>query len=228
MKYALPVVAVAVLFLWTLSTRRRLTVLGEDVDQALTQFNAQQFCRINALAALVDLTNAYAPGAVWVRSDVIQSCCGMISSASSLKDIGKKELIMSQILTQIMQAVQLHPELRSDARYFKCMSELSLYENLSRAHRLLYNGSVNRLNRELRLFPASVMGRVLGFQEREPIGCPQGETPLYRIFPAALPCSACTEERAPPDNQSEQRPPDTQEHLRLRGPSISFPYTENI
>lgn len=165
MKFALPAAAAALLSLWIFFIRRRLTILRANVDQAFKCFHAQQLCRINALAALVELTNEYAPGAVRIRSDVVQSCCAMVSSNSSMKDIGKRERTASQILTQITQAVRTHPEMRSDAHYSKCMSEMDFYESLSNTNRLRYNSSVNKLNRELRRFPVS--GRLLGFRKRE-------------------------------------------------------------
>lgn len=165
MKFALPAAVAALLSLWIFFIRRRLTILRENVDRAFKRFHAQQLCRINALAALVELTNEYAPGAVRVRSDVVQSCCAMVSSNSSMKDIGKRERTMSQILTQITQAARTHPEMRSDARYSKCMSEMDLYEGLSNTNRLFYNSTVNKLNRELRRFPVS--GHLLGFRKRE-------------------------------------------------------------
>lgn len=124
MKFAIPAAALTLLLLRlrTLSAWRRLTVLRMEIDQALERFHAQQFGRINALAALIDLTNEYVPGALRVRSDVAQACFILISSNSSLKDIGKRERTMSQILSEIIQAAQTHPEMRSDARYFKFMN----------------------------------------------------------------------------------------------------------
>lgn len=194
MRYALP--AVVLLFLWMLFARRRLAALKEDADRALARFHAQQFYRISALAALMDLTYEYTPGVVRVRSDVVQACCGMISGDSSLKDISKRERIMSQILTEIAQAAQPCPEMRSDARYVKYLNEMGFYEDLSCANRLLYNDSVNKLNRQLRLLPVS--GRLLGFQKREYIEGPEDETPLHKLFPGALPYSG---DRAPPDGK---------------------------
>lgn len=172
MKFAIPsaVLALLVLCLWALSTRRRLTALRMEIDQALERFHAQQFGRINALAALIDLTNEYVPGALRVRSDVAQACFILISSNSSLKDIGKRERTMSQILSEIIQAAQTHPEMRSDARYFKYMNDMSYHESLSNTNRLLYNASVNKLNREIRRFPVSA--RLFGFQKQEYIEGP--------------------------------------------------------
>lgn len=74
MKYALPAAAAALPSLWIFFIRRRLTILRENVDQAFKRSHAQQLCRINAPAALVELTNEYAPGAVRARSDIVQAC----------------------------------------------------------------------------------------------------------------------------------------------------------
>ena len=187
MKYAIPVAVLAllVLCLWMLSTRRRLTSLRMDADQALVSFHALQPDRINALAGLVDLANEYAPGAVRVRGDVVISCCTMITQDSSLSDIGKRERTMAQILTEIVQTAQQHAEMRSDARYAKYMSEMIRCEKLSRESRMLYNKDVDQLNRELLRFPMSMLGRLFGLRRREPIVTAKEETPIYQIFPAA-------------------------------------------
>lgn len=173
MKFAIPAAALTLLLLClrTLSAWRRLTALRKDADEALKSFHTQQLGRINALAALMNLTNEHVPGALRVRSDVAQACFILISSDSSLKDIGKRERTMYQILTEISQAAQMHPVMRSDVRYFKYMNDMSHYESLSNTNRLLYNASANKLNRELQWFPVS--GHLLGFQKQEYIEGPQ-------------------------------------------------------
>ena len=187
MKYAVPaaVLALVLLCLWALSARRRLTTLRMDADKALKGFHTQQRDRINALVRLVDLTNEYVPRAVRARGDVVFSCCIMITQGSSLSDIGKRELTMAQILTEIVQTAQQHAEMRSDARYAEYMGEMVRCEKLSRESRLVYNSSVDQFNRALQHFPTSVFGRLFGFKKREPIVTAKEETPIYQIFPTA-------------------------------------------
>ena len=187
MKFAIPAAALVllVLYLWALSAWRRLTALRMDADEALESLHARQPDRINALVKLVDLANEYAPGAVRVRGDVVLSCCIMITRESSLNDIGKRELTMEQILTEIVQTAQQHAEMRSDARYTKYMSEMIRCEKLSRGSRMLYNRDVDQLNRELLRFPVSVLGRLFGLRKRESIVTVKDETPIHQIFPAA-------------------------------------------
>lgn len=110
MKFAIPAAALAllVLCLWALSTRRRLTALRMDADEALEGFHVQQRDRIIALATLVDLTNEYVPGAIRVQGDVVVSYCTMITRDSSLCDVGTRERTMEQILTEVVQTAQQH------------------------------------------------------------------------------------------------------------------------
>ena len=200
MKYALPVIAAALLFLWMFFTHRRLTALGECVDRELACLSLQQYARFESLVALMELAEEYAPDVMLVRSDSFRLRRDMTLTASTLEEAEGKELIMSGILTQIIQTIQLHPEMQADERYFKCMCAMSLQENLSRTKRLLYNDSVSKLNRELLFFPTSMFGRLLGFQKREYLRTSGSDPPIYSVFPPTLPCSICAGEGAPPDS----------------------------
>lgn len=199
MKFALPVVVAVLFFLWMFFVRRRLTALEECVDRELACFSLQQSARFESLAALMELTEEYAPDAMLVRSDSFQFRRDMVLTASTLKEAERKELIMSGILAQIIQAIQLHPEIQADERYFKCMCAMSLQENLSRTKRLLYNDSVGRLNREFLFFPMCMFRCLPGFQKREYLKTLGDDPPIYSVFPPILPCSICAGEGAPPD-----------------------------
>lgn len=181
--------AVALLALWLFSLRQRLTVLAENADQALARFSTQQSSCFGVLAALLALTEEHAPGELLVQSDSIQLRRDRISTVSTPEEAEKKELIMSGILTQIIKVVQTHPKMQADGRYFNCMGRMSVYESLSRTGRLLYNDNVSRLNRELLLFPASIIGRMSGIQKREYVQGPGEDPPIYSVFPPSCPCA---------------------------------------
>lgn len=198
MKFALPVVVAALFFLWMFFTRRRLRALEETADRELASFSLQQSARFESLVTLMALTEEYAPDAMLVRSDFLRSRRDMIFTAFTLEEAERKEQIMSGILTQIIQAVQRHPEMQADERYFKCMSTMSLQENLSRTRRLLYNNSVGRLNRELLFFPTSIFRYLPEFQKREYLKTSGTDPPIYTVFPPTRPCSVCAGDGVPP------------------------------
>ncbi len=46
------------------------------------------------------------------------------------------------------------------------MKAVDSYENMVRTSRLIYNDNVTKLNRELRMFPTSLIAGVFGFRQR--------------------------------------------------------------
>ena len=51
---------IAVLAMWVMSTQRRLVVLDENINNAMSQIGVQLSSRFDALSALLDLTKGYA------------------------------------------------------------------------------------------------------------------------------------------------------------------------
>ena len=47
------------------------------------------------------------------------------------------------------------------------MNAVDSYEKMVRTSRLIYNDSVTKLNRSLRMFPASLIAGILGFHQRD-------------------------------------------------------------
>ena len=111
---------------WIISTQRRLVVMDENVNNAMSQIGVQLSSRFDALTALLDLAKGYAA-----------------------------------------HESQRYPELKADKGYAKCMDAVDSYEKMVRTSRLIYNDSVTKLNRELRLFPTSLVAGLLGFRMRD-------------------------------------------------------------
>jgi len=60
-----------------------------------------------------------------------------------------------------------YPELKADKNYIKTMDAVEVFENMVRTSRLIYNDSVTKLNREIRMFPVSMIAGMLGFKQKE-------------------------------------------------------------
>ncbi|MDW8802725.1 LemA family protein [Clostridium sp. A1-XYC3] len=60
-----------------------------------------------------------------------------------------------------------YPELKVNQTYIKTMDAVQTFENMVRTSRLIYNDSVTKLNREIRMFPVSVIAGMLGFRQRD-------------------------------------------------------------
>ena len=60
-----------------------------------------------------------------------------------------------------------YPDLKANQNYIKAMDSVNSYESSVRSSRLIYNDSVTKLNRAVRMFPASIVAGMFGFKQRD-------------------------------------------------------------
>lgn len=142
---------------WIISTQRRLVVMDENVNNAMSQIGVQLSSRFDALTALLDLAKGYAAHESQTLIETIKSRRSVITAKSTPEDVLKQEGVISEALGRISMVAERYPELKADKGYAKCMDAVDSYEKMVRTSRLIYNDSVTKLNRELRLFPTSLV-----------------------------------------------------------------------
>ena len=158
---------VAVIVLWAISTQRRLVVLDENISNTMSQIGVQLSNRFDALTALLDLTKGYARHESETLIETIKSRRSVITAKSSPDDVLRQEGVISEALGRIAMVSEQYPELKANQNYIKTMDAVQTYENMVRTSRLIYNDSVTKLNREIRMFPVSMIAGTLGFRQRD-------------------------------------------------------------
>ena len=86
---------------------------------------------------------------------------------SAADDVLKQEGIISEALGRISMVAERYPELKANENYAKCMNAVDSYEKMVRTSRLIYNDSVTKLNRAIRMLPTSLIAGLLGFRQRD-------------------------------------------------------------
>jgi LemA protein len=157
----------AVIVIWIISTQRRLVVLDENVSNAMSQIGVQLSSRFDALLALVDLTRDYAVAESEALMATIKSRRRMITAKSTPDDVLRQEGLISETLGMIALLTEQYPELKTNRTYIKTMDAVQTFENMMRTSRLIYNDSVTKLNREIRMFPVFLIAALLGFNQRD-------------------------------------------------------------
>lgn len=156
----------AVIALWIISAQRKLVVLDENVSNAMSQIGVQLSSRFDALTALLDLTKGYAKHESETLIETIKSRRSMITAKSTPEDVQRQEGIIAEALGRIAIVSEQYPELKANETYIKTMDAVQTFENMVRTSRLIYNDSVTKLNREIRMFPVSMIAGMLGFHQR--------------------------------------------------------------
>lgn len=164
------IIAVLVLVLvvvWVISTQRKLVVMDENINNAMSQIGVQLSSRFDALTALLDLTKGYAAHESQTLIETIKSRRSVITAKSTPDEVLKQEGVISEALSRIAMVAEQYPELKADQNYAKCMDAVDTYEKMVRTSRLIYNDSVTKLNRAIRMVPVSLIVGLLGFRARD-------------------------------------------------------------
>lgn len=157
----------AFLVMWSISVRRRLTVMNENIDNAMNQIGVQLSACFDAVTVLLDLTKRYAAHEAQTMNEALKFRRRAITATSTPEDVLEQEGIISQILSDVSSVAELHPELKANEKYAGWMSAVDSYKKMVCTSSLIYNDSVMKLNRELRVFPMSLLAGAFGFHRRD-------------------------------------------------------------
>ncbi len=160
------IAVVAIVILWFISTQRKLVAMDENINNAMSQIGVQLSSRWDALTALLDLTKGYAEHEYNTISDTIKLRTS-INSGSTASEVNAQENILTEAMGKIMAVAEAYPELKANENYIKTMDSVNAYEEMVRKSRLVYNDSVTKLNRSIRMFPTSIAAGMLGIKSRD-------------------------------------------------------------
>lgn len=167
MPYILIIPAVIiVLILWFIGTQRKLVMMDENINNAMSQIGVQLSSRWDALTSLLDLTKGYAEHEYKTLEDTVKARRA-INMNSTPADVAGQENVITEALGRIMAVAESYPDLKANQNYGKTMDAVSQYENMVRTSRLIYNDCITKLNRTIRLFPTMLIAGILGFRQRE-------------------------------------------------------------
>lgn len=158
---------VTLMVLWLSAMQRKLVVLDENISNAMNQIGVQLSSRFDALMAILNLTKDYAKHESETMIAIIKSRRSVITAKSTPDDVLLQERLISETLGRIAILTQQYPEIMENKNYRNAMNAVEAFENMIRTSRLIYNNSITKLNREIRMFPVSIITRMLGFNQRE-------------------------------------------------------------
>ena len=83
---------------WVMSTQRRLVVMDENINNAMSQIGVQLSSRFDALTALLDLAKGYAAHESQTLIETIKSRRSVITAKSTPQDVLQQEGVISEAL----------------------------------------------------------------------------------------------------------------------------------
>lgn len=159
------VLAILVLLLasWFISTQRRLVRIDENLTNALKQIDVQAQSRFDSLTAINHLVKRYDSHEAETLEKIISARSRGSGTAMAAEEM---QTAFDTALGRINALVEQYPQLKADGNYQRAMAAVNEREDQVRTARMVYNDCATKLNRELRMFPTSLIAGMLGFSER--------------------------------------------------------------
>jgi LemA protein len=163
------------LFAWGISVNNQLVPLEQNVNASWAQVQNVYQRRADLIPNLVETVKGFAAQ----EREVLESVTRARASASSVqltpealndpKAMERFQAAQSQLtgaLSRLLVTVEKYPELKSNQNFLALQTELAGTENRIAVERRRFNDSVREYNTRLRLFPGSIVARLVGFQPK--------------------------------------------------------------
>lgn len=158
---------VILLAIWIVSVRKKLAIMDENINHSMNQIGVQLSSRFDALLSLLDFTKKYAGYEAQTLTDEVNEKRCIIMETSTPEEVLRQEGVINEVLFRTQTVLEEYPGSTDENEYIKCMDVVECYEKMVQTSRLIYNDSVTKLNRELHIFPTSVLAHMLGFEKRD-------------------------------------------------------------
>lgn len=158
---------VILLAVWIVSVQKKLAAMDENINHSMNQIGVQISSRFDALLLLLEFTKKYAGYEAQTLTEMVKEKRCVILPTSTPQEVLSQEDVINEVLIRTRSVLEEYPGMAVENEYMKCMDAVECYEKMVQTSRLIYNDSVTKLNRELHIFPTSVLARMLGFKKRD-------------------------------------------------------------
>lgn len=159
---------VVILLIYSISLYNNLVSVKHAVAKAWANIDVLLKQRHDELPKLVELCKQYKQFEQSTLQKVIEAR-SQVHSAREQQDIpalGQAEGMLRAGLGGIFAVAEAYPELKADENFMQLQNRITSLENGIADRRELYNDSVNINNVQIEVFPASIIAKSFGFEEK--------------------------------------------------------------
>ena len=169
---AVVLLVVGGMFLWGIGNYNGLTRKQVAVDGAWAQVENVYQRRLDLIPNLVETVKGAANFERGTLEAVIEArakATQMVISPEVLNDPAKFRQFqqvqgeLSGALSRLMAVAEAYPELKANRNFLELQSQLEGTENRIAQERMRFNATVQEYNTAIRIFPATLVARLMGF-----------------------------------------------------------------
>ncbi len=160
----LGIIVLAVVYLIFLYNR--LVALRQTVNQSWSDISVQLKQRHDLVPNLVETVKGYATHEKSTFEAVVNARNAAVAAQGPAAQ-AQAENMLTGALRQLFALAEAYPDLKANQNFLQLQSELADLENKIAASRRFFNNAVQEYNTGIQQFPAVLIARNMGFQERE-------------------------------------------------------------
>lgn len=151
---------------WFVTTYNKLLKNSMSVKNAYADMNAYLKKRWDLVPNLVEVVKKYASHEKETLTAVVEARTKAISLPDG-EERDQAENMLTQSLGKLIALQEAYPDLKAESQFTNLSNQLDQIEKDILNARRYYNAVVTRFNTEIKLFPAVLIAKKLGFTEEK-------------------------------------------------------------
>lgn len=154
---------IALIFLYYFN---RLVVLGNRIDNSLSQIDVQLKRRADLIPNLIETVKGYAKHERSIMTEVSKARQALVS-AKNLAGRVKADGVLENALGRLFAIAENYPDLKANTNFLELQRELSTTEDRVAYSRQFYNDNILSYNNLCRTFPGNFFAKIYGKKQKE-------------------------------------------------------------
>ena len=171
---------VALIILIFLFYYNRFAILGNRIDNSLSQIDVQLKRRADLIPNLIETVRGFAKHEKAAIKTVTDARKALVSAQSIEKKI-KADEGLEKALKTIFAIAEGYPDLKANTNFLELQRELASTEDRVAYARQYYNDSILSYNNLCRTFPGTFFAGIFGKKEREYLKIAEAERKVVKV-----------------------------------------------
>ncbi len=174
------IIIAALLIIIFISYYNRFIVLGNRIDNSLSQINVQLKRRADLIPNLVESVKGFAKHekeAIKAVTDASKALVG----AKGVVDKVKADRTLESALGRLFAIAEGYPDLKANTNFLELQRELASTEDKVAYSRQFYNDSILSYNNMCQKFPGNMFAGIYGKKTREYLQILESEKKLVKV-----------------------------------------------
>jgi LemA protein len=170
----------ALIFVILVSYYNRFALLGNRIDNSLSQIDVQLKRRADLIPNLIETVKGYAKHEAKIMKEVSDARKSLVSAKDIVGKV-KANTVLESALGRLFAIAENYPNLKANENFLELQKELSATEDRVAYSRQFYNDSILSYNNLCKTFPGNFFAGIFGKKEREYLQIAGAEKKVVKV-----------------------------------------------